>query len=180
MKFWLPLIAYEAVWLISVTGAGRGAWWPGTVAAGVFALWRLSVSRQRSIEVRLAVVALLLGAVLETLWVRLGLLQYAAAWPVPELPAWLMGLWLAFALTIVPLFGFLHDRPLLAAAVGTVGGPLAYWGAARGWHAVRFATPPWHGLLALALGWAVALPLLCVLVRPRIVTTHRIRKEDAR
>lgn len=165
MNFWLTLIAYEAVWFTAVIGAGHGQWWPGVLGTLAFAAWRLMVSRHRRVEWRLLAVALVLGLVLENLWVHGGLVAYAAPWPWAESPAWLMCLWLAFALTIVPLFGYLHTRPALAAVFGAVGGPLAYLGAARGWHAVTMPSPLWPALLALAAGWAIALPLLTTLAR---------------
>jgi hypothetical protein len=103
--------------------------------------------------------------VLENLWVRSGLLDYAAAWPWAGSPAWILALWWAFALAIVPLLAYLHRRLLLAAVLGAIGGPLAYLGAARGWDVVQFASPQWHSLLALAAGWALAMPLLAWLAR---------------
>lgn len=165
MNFWATLIAYEVVWFAAVIGAGHGMAWPGVLGALLFAAWRLAVSPRRDVELRLAIVALLLGGLLETLWVRAGLVHYAAPWPLPETPAWLMALWLAFALTIVPLFGYLHARPWLAAAFGAIGGPLAYLGAAHGWHAVLLPSPAWRTLAALAIGWGIALPLLCALAK---------------
>jgi hypothetical protein len=165
MNFWLTLIAYQAVWFAAVIGAGRGLWWPGVAATLAFAAWRLAVSAHRRVEWRLLAVALLLGLALENLWVRSDLLSYAAPWPWAAAPAWLIALWLAFALTIVPLFGYLHARPLLAALFGALGGPLAYLGAARGWQAVQLPTPAWPALLALGAGWALALPLLATLAR---------------
>lgn len=165
MNFWLTLAAYEAVWFLAVIGAGRGWSWPGALGALLFATWRLAVSAQRGVELRLVGVALLLGIVFESVWVRAGWVSYAAPWPLPEAPAWLMALWIAFALTILPLFGYLHARPWLAALFGAIGGPLAYLGAARGWHAVLLPSPPWRTLLALAIGWGFALPLLCTLAR---------------
>ncbi len=136
VKFWITLVAYELVWFAAVIGAGHGLVWPGVVATMVFALWRLAGSTHRRVELKLIAVALLLGVILEGIWGHFGLIRYAAPWPLPSHPAWLMALWAAFALTVVPLFGYLHARPWLAAAFGAVGGPLAYLGAARGWHAV--------------------------------------------
>lgn len=165
MNFWITLAAYELAWLVAVDGAGHGYGWPGVLAVAAFAAWRLTVSRSRQVDVRLALVALALGLVLETTWTGAGLLRYAAAWPQPAAPAWLLALWVAFALTIVPLFGHLHARPWLAAMLGAIGGPLAYLGAARGWHALAMTPPAWHALLALAAGWALATPLLTSLAR---------------
>lgn len=165
MNFWLVFAGYEAVWFAAVIGAGHGWWWPGVAATALFAAWRLRVSPHRETELRLIAVALALGIVLDGVGVAAGLMHYAAAWPWPELPAWLTALWIAFALTIVPLFGYLYRRLWLAALFGAIGGPLAYLGAAHGWGVVNLASPIWHGLLLLAIGWAVTLPLLCALAR---------------
>ena len=159
MGFWTTLAAYELVWLAAVIGAGHGLVWPGVAAVGLFAGWRVMISPCRRIELQLIAVTVSLALALEGLWVTAGLLVYSAPWPLPNAPAWLMGLWVAFALTLVPLFGPLHRRPAMAALLGAVGGPLAYLGAARG-HALEFSPPVWRGLLALALGWAIALPSL--------------------
>lgn len=165
MMFWITLIAYEAVWFASVIGAGRGRTWPALLAVALFAAWRLGVSTRRSVDVRLMGLAFALGLLFDGVLVRGGLLVYAAAWPVGLAPAWILALWLAFALTIVPLFGYLQGRSWLAAVFGAIGGPLAYLGAARGWQAVRFLPPAWHALLWLALGWGITLPLLTTLAR---------------
>lgn len=165
MMFWITLVAYEAVWFVSVIGAGRGLAWPALLAVALFAAWRLRVSTRRSVDVRLMAVAFVLGLLFDGVLVHSGLLIYAAAWPAGIAPAWILALWLAFALTIVPLFGYLQGRPWLATVFGAVGGPLAYLGAARGWQAVHFMPPAWHALLWLALGWGITLPLLTTLAR---------------
>lgn len=160
--FWTTLVAYQLVWFAAVAGAGRGLLWPGVAAAALFAAWRLAASPCRWIELKLVAVTVALALVLEGAWVSCGLIIYAAPWPLPSSPAWLMALWVAFALTLVPLFGYLQGRPWLAVLVGAVGGPLAYAGAARG-HALQFSTPAWRSLTALSLGWALALPALTAL-----------------
>lgn len=157
------LLAYQATWFAAVIGAGHGLWWPGVLAAALFALWRLAVSPHRALELRLMLTALGIGLMLENLWVGSGLLDYAAAWPSAGSPAWILALWCAFALVVVPLLGYMHRRLWLAAVFGAIGGPLAYLGAARGWNVVQFSEPSWRGLLALAAGWALAMPLLAAL-----------------
>lgn len=159
MMFWATLAAYELVWAAAVLGAGHALAWPGMAAAALFALWRLAVSRSRRIDLRLAAVAVLFGLALEGTWVMAGLIVYSAPWPFANAPGWLIGLWVAFAFTVVPLLGYLHGRPALAAFLGALGGPLAYYGAARE-HALRLPAPLWRDLLALSLGWAIAMPTL--------------------
>ncbi len=164
MMFWIILAAYQAVWFIAVIGAGRGSTLPGLLAAAVFIAWRLGVSTRRGIDLRLIGIALLLGSALDFVWVQSGLIRYASPWPLAVIPAWLMAVWVAFALTILPLFGYLHGRPWTAASFGAIGGPLSFLAAAR-LHAVVLAPPTWRTLLALGIGWAIALPTLTALAR---------------
>ena len=106
---------------------------------------------------------LLLGASMESVWIRNGWITYASTWRMLPVPAWILGLWAGFALTVLPLFGYLRHRTWLAVAVGGVGGPLAYAAAEHGWHAVLVTEPVWRGWCAIAVGWGVALPLLVAL-----------------
>lgn len=159
MAFWVTLLAYELVWFAAVIGAGHGLAWPGVTAAALFAAWRLTASSHRQVELGLVGATVLLALALEGAWVAGGLIVYSAPWPLPNAPAWLLAIWAAFALTLVPLFGYLHGRPALATLLGAVGGPLAYLGAARA-HALQLTTPAWRGVLALSAGWALAMPAL--------------------
>lgn len=173
MRFWITLVAYELVWFAAVIGAGHGLVWPGVAGTMLFVAWRVAESPHRRVELQLIAVGLLLGLVLEEIWVRLGLIRYSAPWPAPTHPAWLLALWAAFALTVVPLFGYLHARPWLAALFGAIGGPLAYLGAARGWHAVLLPSREWPSLVALAVGWGIAFPCLTLLARHWLTASVR-------
>ena len=96
----------------------------------------------------------------------LHLADYAAASPsvpVGGAPAWILGLWACFSLTLNGPLRALGTRPLLAVVLGGIGGPLAYAGAARGWDALTFHAPAWRALAVLGVGWAVAMPLLAAL-----------------
>lgn len=179
MTFWLTLFGYEAAWFCSVTAAGNGVAWPGVLAATLFVGWRLIESRQRRVECLLLGVALLLGASMESVWIRNGWITYASTWPMLPVPAWILGLWACFALTVLPLFGYLRKRTWLAVAVGGVGGPLAYAAAEHGWHAVMVQAPAWRGWCAIAVGWGVALPLLVALGhRNRVELAASAQQED--
>jgi hypothetical protein len=168
MSVWLNLAGYQLVWFAAVIGAGNGMAWPGVIAMLVFAAWQLARSQQRRIDLQLVAVALLLGATIDGSLALSGWAIYAA--PAPALPSggapiWILALWIAFALTLDQTLLFLQTRIGLAVLFGAIGAPLAYAGAARGWNAVTFAAPAWHALAAIALGWAVAMPLLAALAR---------------
>ncbi len=161
MSFWLSLIGYQAVWFAAVIGASQGRAWPGVVGMLLYASIQLALARRFRVDLSLIATALVCGFLLDGALVRTGLASYAADWPQLALaPMWILALWATFALTLSQSLRYLQTRLWLAALLGLIGGPLAYLGAARGWHVVSFAEPAWRGLLVLAIGWALATPAL--------------------
>ena len=170
MKFWGNFIGYQIVGFSAVIGAGQGLWWPGVSAAAVFVLLHfalcLQTQAQRAVDLRLMSVALVCGLIMDGGLARSGLAVYAAdplALPSGGPPLWILSIWAAFALTLRHSMTFLLGHPLLALLLGAIGGPLAYLGAARGWGAIAFAEPRGMAIVALAIGWAIAIPLLTTL-----------------
>jgi hypothetical protein len=165
MKAWLPnMLAFQATWLAAVGGAGRGWWWCGPLALAVFAAWQLPASRWPRADALLMLVAGIVGFGLDTLWVRLGLIEFAQPMPwVHVAPAWIVALWMGFALTLNHSMAVLKTRPAAAMVLGALGGPLAYVVAQNAWQATTLSQPAWQPLLALALAWGVLTPLLLAL-----------------
>lgn len=160
-------VAYQLVWLACVAGTAAGATWVGPIAALLFAVLMLGFGGKRRADLRALVVVLPVGIALDSAFATSGWLSYVAGWSgLPGLaPAWIVAIWAGFALTLNHSLLFLSGRPLLAAALGLVGGPLAY-SAARGFDVVSYGAPAASVLLALGLAWAAALPLLVALNRP--------------
>ena len=161
-------IGYQAVWFISISGAARG--WPfaGPLAAIVFVALMLAFGGQRRADLRVIPVVLAIGLLADSAWIGLGWLHYNAAWPSAQLaPGWIIGIWLAFALTLNHSLAFLKGRYPLAAAMGAIGGPLAYWGASRGLGAVQFDAPATTVLVGLGIAWTVMVPLLVRITEAR-------------
>lgn len=167
MKHWLPnAIGYQLVWFATVIGAGRGLWWAGPAAFVLFAAWQLAVTRWRRADVLLCLAGGATGVLVDSIWAGSGLMRYAA--PVPSdhfAPVWIVTLWMSFALTFNHSFALLKSRLLLAAALGAAGGPVAYAVSGSAWDAVDLGARPGPALLALAVAWAIALPLLFLLAR---------------
>lgn len=166
MNFWISLIGYQLVWFATVIGAGHGLSWPGLAGLGLYAAWHLTRSLERQADIVLMATGVMLGLLLDGGLLHFGLAQYSPDWPLATMaPAWILTLWAAFALTFTQSLRYLQTRPLAAALLGAIGGPLAYLGAARGWHVATFAEPIWLALLWLAIGWGLAMPLLALLAR---------------
>jgi hypothetical protein len=154
-------VGYQAVWLISIAGAARGSVIAGPLAAAAFVALVLAFGGRQRADLRLIPLALLLGLLSDSAWIGMGWLHYDAPWPSAQLaPAWIIGIWMSFALTLNHSMAFLKGRHALAAALGAVGGPLAYWSASRGFGAVHFDAPALIVLLGIGLVWTALFPLL--------------------
>lgn len=160
MRFWANLIGFQSVWMASVGGAAYGYWWLGPLAVLLFAGWQLSIGPDRRADLRILAICAVLGFAVDSLWVQLGWMQFASPLPWPGLaPIWIVAMWVGFALTLNHSLAGFKPRPWLAAAFGVVGGPLAYYAAARAWSAVVIADSLWP-YLGLALAWGLLTPLL--------------------
>jgi hypothetical protein len=170
------LVGFNACWFALVLGAAHGVWWVGLVALAVFAAATLATSPWPRSDAKLAAVAVGAGLVLETALVQAGVFRYASPVPWPTLaPVWMLGLWANFALTMNHSLGFLDRRLTLAAVLGAIAGPLAYFGAARVFGAAEILAAPALALGVLAAAYALATPALVSLAR-----RWRLAEEAAR
>lgn len=174
MKSWLPnLLGFQIVWLAAVAGAGMGLWWSGVLALLVFATLQLAFSARRGADLRLMGAAAAIGLLLDSAWIWSGLVVFATPLPFAWLaPIWIMVLWLAFALTLNHSMASLQGHPWIAAALGAVGGPLAYYIAAHAWQAANVNEPAWPAYLALGVAWGIVTPLLLAMASHLAPTAH--------
>jgi len=154
-------IGYQLVWLISVAGAAHGMPRVGPLAAIGFVLAMFAFGGGSRDDLRLIPLVLLVGLFVDSGWILCGWIDFAAPWPSTRFaPGWMLGIWLAFAMTLNHSLAFLKRRHALAALLGAVGGPLAYWSAARGFGVVHFDAPLSIVMPSLAIAWAALIPLL--------------------
>ena len=125
-----------------------------------FAFWELRPGRRVYGDFQLMLVAVLIGLILDTTWVRLGWFEFAAGWAFSgRAPLWILLLWAGLALTLNHSLAWLQSRLLLAAVLGGVSSPLSYLAAAR-LGAVTIVSESGVWFVGLGLSWAVALPIL--------------------
>lgn len=166
---------FQVVWFATVAGAGAGMWWAGLPALAAFAIWQLPRSRWPRADLALLACGVALGLAVDSLLIAGGWLRFATPQPSPQFaPVWILVLWAGFALTVNHSLAFLKRRPALAMLFGGLGGPLAYLGAQRLFAAVAFTAPQWHVLAALAVAWAISMPLLAA------IGARLVDREEAR
>jgi hypothetical protein len=143
---WLIVAAYQAAWFAAILGGARGLSWPGALGALLVLALTLAPAPGRTRRAAFVIAFALLGAAADCGLSSMGWIQFPAAdCQIGALPCWMAALWLAFAPCMLLLARWLAPRPLLALALGALGGPLAYLGAqalgaaeisAAGWAAV--------------------------------------------
>lgn len=156
-------VFFNAVWFACVLGAAAGNAWIGLLALAAFATWQIGISPHRLADIRLALIAGLIGFIVDTGYAWSGLVQYAD--PAPSgstAPWWIVALWMNFALALNHSLKWLQPYPLLAAAFGLIGGPLAYYGGIK-LGAVFPQVPLPQVMIVFGLAWAVVTPLFTVI-----------------
>jgi hypothetical protein len=156
------LAASEAGWFACVSGAANGLPWAGPLVVLAIIAVHLRLSKRPGSELGLVLAAIFIGLVADTLLVISGLVSYpSGTWIEGLAPYWILAMWGLFATTLNVSMKWLRNRKVLAAALGAVFGPLAYL-AGQDLGAITF-NQPLFAIVALAIIWAVAMPLLMAL-----------------
>jgi hypothetical protein len=153
----LNIVLFQLGWFACVLGAANGHAAEGALVALVIIAWHIAQAQAPVREAAIAALAALVGAAFENLLLGLGWMR------VQDGVYWLVVLWALFATTLNGSLRALQTRPWLAALFGAVGGPLAYYAGGR--MGALDLVQPAAMLAALAVGWALATPLLLSLAR---------------
>ncbi len=161
---WINVALFQAAWLAIVLSAAYGQPWSAPIVTGAVLAWHLYHAHRPRRELALIGIAIVVGAGFETLMASLQVLEPASGILVPGFAAyWLVCLWAVFATTLNVSLRWLQPRPVLAAALGALGGPLAYVGGAK--LGALHLESSYPSIGALAFGWALATPLLLATAR---------------
>ena len=150
---------FQIGWLCCVLAGANHLPWLGTLTALLIVAWHVSHAHRPRNELLLILSAGAIGAIWDSLLVYAGWLQYPSGTLIEgTAPHWIIAMWLLFATTLNVSFRWLKDRLLLAALLGAFAGPAAYFAGYKlgGVQITEFTT----AMTALALGWAVFMPLL--------------------
>ena len=141
-------VIFQATWFGCVLGgaAGQPIW--GFLGVGVLLGLNLRQPPVRSDLFFMAVLGVI-GLVLDTFWIELGVLSYPGGWLAPM---WIVALWLGFALTVNHSLAWLQQKPLLAGLMAAAAAPLSYLGGER---LGAVTVPDLSGLWIIALAWGV-------------------------
>lgn len=145
-------------WFACVLGAAWGLPWLGPIVVAVLVVLHLLYSRSWRRDVALMAALAMYGVIFETLLVRSGWMGYEGMVVAGFAPPWIVALWIHFGTMRHALLRVLYRRPVIAALIGAIGGPVAYAGGAA-LDAAEMAPPPWRAMVAIGAAWAVVTPL---------------------
>ena len=157
-------LIFQAAWFITVFSASGGYPYVGVLFTLMWMALHLHFfSRNLLAELNLLVFAAVLGYLVDSLQVQLGVFSFSphAQFGGPS-PLWMVALWVNLAATLNFSLSWLGKKYFLSAALGAVSGPLAYF-AGTGLGAMVFESP-WS-LAAVSLQWFLCMPLLLCLAR---------------
>jgi hypothetical protein len=156
-------IIFQACWFACVIGAAKNLWWLGpllvliTVPLQIYLL-----TENHRAEILFVIICGISGSLLETLMIVANVYT-----PVDQgwgqiCPPWMAALWFNFALLVSISLAWLKDKYAVAAILGGLFGPVAYWGGEK-LGALTVAATFSRGYAILAVMWALTLPLLVYL-----------------
>lgn len=177
---WTSLLNYglfQVGWFVCVLGAAAGYPWLAAAIGLLLVLVHLVLVRNALRESLLLLTSLLLGLLIDGIHIRTGVLVFPIGSFNPALPpAWILVLWLQFAMSLHYSLGWLSGRYVLGALLGSVSGALAYWAGVR-FGAAAFGNELVHSLVQIGLSWGltmlVLLKISTLTAPPKTALTYR-------
>ena len=161
----INVVWFQAIWFASVLGAAHQLLWPAVVLLLTFAVWQARPDVRQEGDLKLVASAILLGVLFDGALQYSGLLIYALPSPVSYLPpAWILMLWVGFALTLNHSLKWMQKPLWVAFVAGAIFGPGAYI-AAEKLKAVEWTQAFIPTALILALAWGTAILVLSTLAK---------------
>lgn len=162
----IVLLAYYTVWFTSIILAARGYSWLGAIIAlGVWLLLIGPLRRQWRDFLRFTLLFVSAGFIVDSLLSYSGFVTFKGN-PWNLAPAWIVGIWLMFSLSIYACIRNYLDRYLWLAIASLFGFPLAYLIGVR-----LGAATLYYGdgsLFWLGFVWFWFFPLLCYFYQNKV------------
>ena len=159
-RSWINFLFFQSVYTLSLVGVINNAAWLGCLGLAAFAIWHARTTTAPNTDFLLAGIAVIIGASLDTLYMRSGLITYNGEllWSGVA-PLWILVLWANFALTLGGCLSWLRDRLPLAALLACTGAPLSYYGGIR-MGTAAISGDPVLLFSVISITWGIAVPLL--------------------
>lgn len=151
----INFIALQLNWFVAIYGATKSVVWPCILITGLFVYWQLKAKRRHPNDIRLVLLVIPIGLLLDSSWQLFGLVEYVSSPLPPIAPIWIMMLWITFALTLNHSMSWLKSKSgFVTALFGFIGAPLSYWAGSK-LGAMVYLENIWLVSAALGISWAL-------------------------
>ena len=153
------IILFQIGWFACVLTAASSQPIFGAIISLVIIACHILMSKQYKQELRIIIIAMMIGLFWDSLIVSAGWLTYQSGMVVDFMaPYWIVLMWALFATTINSSLSWMKEKLILSSVFGAIAGPLAYYAGVK-LGAVEFLNEI-NALIALSIGWALFTPLL--------------------
>ncbi len=156
----INFILFQVCWFASVMGAAHNYDWLGPILVTITVPLQIFLLTERyKEEIWFVFICGIAGFILETILILDKVYTPLEQMDLLICPPWMAALWFNFAMLVSISLSWLKRKYLLAATLGGLAGPVAYWGGEK-LGAITIADAFWQGYFPLIVMWAIALPLL--------------------
>lgn len=156
----INFILFQVAWLACVWGAANSFGWLGPVTVAILVPLQVCLlTENRKQETVFVFICGSIGFLLETILITGDVYASQGVMVLFVCPPWMAALWFNFAMLVSISLSWLKRKYLLAAILGGLAGPLAYWGGEK-LGAIKIADAFLLGYLPLIALWFLVLPFL--------------------
>ncbi|WP_438970462.1 DUF2878 domain-containing protein [Methylophaga sp.] len=159
----LNFIAFQLVWFVVVVTAAKETSIYAIAAITVFTAMQLLYSHCRLADSKLLVTGVIIGTLLDTVWLNLGWIVYAADTGTGFAPLWVAALWANFTLTLNHSLNWLKNRLSVLIPCSFLAAPLSYYAGSK-LGAVSLPETV-TAYTALAVSWSILIPVFMSLAK---------------
>ena len=95
-------VLFQALWFSAVYGSAHGWTWPCLLLLLTLSYWQLQTKRRAQSDIKLLLIAIVMGLVIDSAWINIGIMEFTNKAPVAWLsPLWILVLWAGFALSLI-------------------------------------------------------------------------------
>lgn len=158
-KIVINIILFQIGWFACVLSAANNHPLVGACISLFIIVSHVLLSREYKQEIRIIVIAMVIGLFLDSFIISAGLITYTSGMLNDFIaPYWIVLMWALFATTLNYSLSWMRNKLLVSVVLGAIAGPLAYYAGMK-LGAVEFINEM-KALISLSIGWAICTPLL--------------------
>ena len=153
------IIGFKICWVLCAFCSVWGQPYLGPLATLVFILIHLFLVNFKSKDIKVILIAITCGLVIDSLFSVFNLIDYKGGLLVYYnlSPLWILSMWAGFAITLLYALDNLKEKYIISSLLGFIGGPLSY---SAGLSIGSLEIQTNFAYVLLAISWGMVVPLL--------------------